>query len=1026
MRLLLVLVCAFFSTGIIAQKTPFIAYGEEDLNAKFIYDIAQLSNNDLLVACEKGLFTYDGYQFVERELYLAKERTIINKVFVASNNIVWIGNSSGQIWSVDTIIRSSVLHDTGFDSEISSIAEDLSGAVWVASKTSGIIKFGNSNDGVFEHFKMAESTLVHSFMPLKDGHLLLGTDQGLLLGKASNGAISLIDKVVSIPPSKITFLNRYEQKVYVGTSDEGLFILNFNDHLDLQLVKKLPQLSSSNLLDLELCNNDILWAATASNGLIELQGDNSTFFGPEDGIDTESVNCLFKDAEQNLWIGTFGKGLFRKYNSAFKPVWRTTEGDTEVKDVEFLNGKVYVATSNGIDVLVSSGIEFESTTTLSIADPVSLAVFQKYLFVATVRSGILCFEGIKQIDKFKEIQTVENVNHILTHESKLYISTSTGGLIIYDLIKNTSKQFNTQNGLTHNEVNSCFVDSKGKIWLAMSGTVLNAIEDNEIVLYGKEEGILQYDLSSVTEDSSGQIWISSEGGGLYAFKQGDLKHFHKDNGLSSNYITSVLAHDTGAIWASSTYSISRLDLKSGNIKKYNTKENIFNFSISKDGLNDNNDSLFLCTNKGLFLYDKSNDIDISIQPYLRFTKIQINDSLYSVNEAIKLPYGKYSLRAQFKTKYLAEQQKIKYRYYLNGQEEDYGPGFAEPNCYYPGLLKGDQELRVQSTDLNGNWVNEPLVRSISIDIPFYQKPLFVGFTSLGVLLFMTGFVFYREKMNKKIQTYLNTELDLRTLEVRRQKDELAEKNQEIQDSIIYAERIQRSMLSSRKIVEKNTKDNFIFYKPRDIVSGDFYWFSEVNDHFIFAGADCTGHGVPGSMMSMICISELDKAVKIDRLTDPNAILEKVDLGLREALHQNEENTANDGMDIGLCVLNKKEDSLKFSGAGRPCYVIRNGVLEEIKGSRHHIGGAENDQKTFEVHDIDLKDGIRIYLSSDGYVDQFGGEKGKKYLRKRFRELLLRLAKKPLKDQLEVFKKELEEWQGDHEQVDDVLVLAVDL
>jgi len=233
------------------------------------------------------------------------------------------------------------------------------------------------------------------------------------------------------------------------------------------------------------------------------------------------------------------------------------------------------------------------------------------------------------------------------------------------------------------------------------------------------------------------------------------------------------------------------------------------------------------------------------------------------------------------------------------------------------------------------------------------------------------------------------------------------------------------MLPNPKLLTENTKDHFILFKPRDIVSGDFYWFTETKEHFIFSGADCTGHGVPGSMMSMICISELNKTIQIHKEVNPAEILKRVDHGVKIALHQNTDMQANDGMDIGLCVLEKKEKRILFSGAGRPCYFIQNDELNVIKGSRNHIGGAQEEEKSFEVHEIDVSNKTKIYLSSDGFADQFGGPKGKKYMRKQFREMLSSEHAKSMSDQRDSLNQSFQNWKGDLEQVDDVLVMGLE-
>ena len=946
MRSFSVFLSLFLWQSLFCQTNTFIPYGiEQGFNSKHIYKIAQDRGNDLVIATERGLFSFDGYEFEQIVLENENDHSFISELFIDSQGILWVGNNIGQVWrQKNSHTKSMETLSFGLDSEIIKFREDPQNKIWIGSRTGGISVFHRDRKKPFSKMVFTEEMILNSLEILDEKYALLGTNEGLDVYEFNYNEIWRSHNVDGIPHTKVTFIKKIKSHYYVGTSDEGLFVLEMDQENNAFRSIDHPISGEHDLVDLESTKNNVLWLATPSHGLIQLDQEQKEYFGNSEGIESENISCLFKDQEQNLWIGTYGKGLYRKYNSPFKPLWDTAENDIEVKDIIEFEGRSFLASREDLYVLNDLTSRINLKKIEDVANPLSLAKFEDVLFAATAFDGIKSIENREVSDRFKELKEIESINHILVSDDRLYISTSTSGLIIYDLIDKSSKHYTTQNGLTHNEVNSCFVDKSGKIWLAMSGTVLNALENGVITLYGKKEGLHQFDLSSIIEDEQGNIWVSSDGGGLYLIKNGEIVHFQKDEGLSSNYIISLVSSGKGNVWAASKNSLTLLNSDQKPVRKYDTKENIYNFSISKNGLKNWNDTLLLCTEKGLFMYDENNDISSSMSPGLRFTRVQINDSLYSLNEPIDLPYGKYSLQVHFKTKYLAHQQKIKYRFYLDGQEEGYGPVFNDPTCYYPGLLKGDQELKVICTDLNGYWMKEPIILDIRIDIPFYQKPVFVAFTSLGVLLLMSAIVYYRERTNKKINAYLSTELDHRTLEVRKQKDELVEKNQEIQDSIIYAERIQRSMLSSENCLEENTIGHFILYKPRDIVSGDFYWFAELDGHFVFAGADCTGHGVPGSMMSMICISELDKAVKVDRLIDPEKILRRVNQGLKEALRQNEDSTTNDGMDIALCVLDKKKNVLHFAGAGRPCYIIRNGELEELKGSRDHIGGNEVEQK----------------------------------------------------------------------------------
>jgi serine phosphatase RsbU (regulator of sigma subunit) len=248
------------------------------------------------------------------------------------------------------------------------------------------------------------------------------------------------------------------------------------------------------------------------------------------------------------------------------------------------------------------------------------------------------------------------------------------------------------------------------------------------------------------------------------------------------------------------------------------------------------------------------------------------------------------------------------------------------------------------------------------------------------------------------------------------------KSEEIQDSIIYAKRIQVGILPSDELIKSTFKESFIFYQPKDIVAGDFYWIdNSMEDNILFAVGDCTGHGVPGAMVSILCQSILNRVIVENDLIEPSKILDKTRVLLIENLKGGE--IIKDGMDISLCSYNKKTKSMQFSGANHSLWIIRSDELIEIKGDHQPVGEFER-ANLFVNNEVKLVNNDIIYLFSDGYVDQFGGEAGKKYKKTRFKNLLLSVCKESLSKQREIISQRFESWKGNQEQVDDVLILGV--
>ena len=289
------------------------------------------------------------------------------------------------------------------------------------------------------------------------------------------------------------------------------------------------------------------------------------------------------------------------------------------------------------------------------------------------------------------------------------------------------------------------------------------------------------------------------------------------------------------------------------------------------------------------------------------------------------------------------------------------------------------------------------------------------YTGLGLTVLFGIFIFSRFRVSQRQKELIE-----------KQKLTVEGQNQEILDSIQYAKRIQAAILPSSKSMSAKLKNHFVFYKPKDIVAGDFFWMEEVDDKILFAVADCTGHGVPGAMVSVICNNGLNRSVREDGLSQPAEILNKTREIVISEFEKSEEEV-KDGMDIALCTL--KGLTLEFAGANNPLWIIRRGSdhVEEIKGDKQPIGKYSH-QKQFQNHQIQLQKGDSIYLFSDGFADQFGGENaengGKKFKSSRFKKLLLSIQQKSMEEQQEALQKAFYEWKGNLDQLDDVCVIGL--
>jgi serine phosphatase RsbU (regulator of sigma subunit) len=258
-----------------------------------------------------------------------------------------------------------------------------------------------------------------------------------------------------------------------------------------------------------------------------------------------------------------------------------------------------------------------------------------------------------------------------------------------------------------------------------------------------------------------------------------------------------------------------------------------------------------------------------------------------------------------------------------------------------------------------------------------------------------------------------------------QRSELQLRNKDLTDSLNYARRIQAALLPAEHHIRKIFNDYFIYYRPKHIVSGDFYWFSERDDKYFIAAADCTGHGVPGALMSMIGLELIQKIINEMRVDDSDQLLLTMNKELESAFFKEESGKAliRDGIEMSICIIDKTTREMEFSGAFLPVYIVRDDKLIEIKGDKKNVVQSFA-MVSFNRSTFRLREGDILYLFSDGYADQFGGPENKKFMYRRLRHLLLTISKYPLLDQERILDETITSWMDGHDQIDDMMILGV--
>jgi serine phosphatase RsbU (regulator of sigma subunit) len=418
--------------------------------------------------------------------------------------------------------------------------------------------------------------------------------------------------------------------------------------------------------------------------------------------------------------------------------------------------------------------------------------------------------------------------------------------------------------------------------------------------------------------------------------------------------------------------------------------------------------------------DKADSYDPEFKLFL---KTVYNDQKDYQLDQLQFDYHDRSLVFNSSAPFYLKDNSTSYQYYAEGMSEGWSDWNRSGEIAFPVLPMGRFTLHIRARNVL-NQVTEINSYPLLIKPPWWLSLPFLIGAGIMLILLVIGIIRWRVRKLRRDKAVLEEKVKQRTAEIQRQKDEISEQKKEIMDSIHYAQRIQKAVLPSDHNVEEVLPEHFILYHPRDIVSGDFYWVSAIDHRVIFAAADCTGHGVPGAFMSMLGISFLNEIVNKNKRLSAGKILDNLRATVKETLSQSEQGGTKDGMDIALCIYDKTRNTVQYAGAFNPLYLIRNNELTVYKADSMPIGIHIVEETKFRNHTIKVEPGDCFYIFSDGFQDQFGGEKGKKFLSKSMKRMFTEVHKQPMPKQKEIIQQVLMDWMNGYEQVDDIIVLGV--
>jgi ligand-binding sensor domain-containing protein/serine phosphatase RsbU (regulator of sigma subunit) len=1036
------------SNGLTGQKYEFRQFGiEEGICYSFIYTVNQDKNGYLWLGTGEGLCKFDGFNFTSDFTTDSLPPAFVKKTFRDQQGNLWFGHNDGSITKYDGA-RFTIINTLGkITSTINDIVQDSTGNILFATQNQGIIivKKDLKVKFIVEPFRRK---LLSSLCFTTQGKLLIGTNDGLHLYEfdAVNDTAWPVTKISQIPSTAInSIIKRKNSDLYlIGTQDEGLYGLNTGIGGNPEEVFKLETSASlkyTSILSLMEDSRDHIWLSTQGEGVYKmiLSGDSRTItelinFNQNNGLGSINIRDVYEDNEGNIWVGTYGDGLAALFDEAF--VFYNYETDlgsyiysvlTDGEDFWIGGENRIMKISSGVDKNrelygPSSGIPHDKITSL-------YKDIKNNLWIGTSGSGLYRMNlNTKMAGKYYSSEnSLENsINSIAGLEDTIWIGTNNGVLEI-DINTGGMRHFSTTDGLPHNKISDVFVDSKGTAWIATRANGLYSINNNaQHIITGNF--ILEF--VSITEDDEGYLWAATVNDGVFKFipETDSLDYFSTYNGLKSGSCYSILNDGRGNIWIGHRLGMSVINVESSKIVTYGTESgisgdcNLNAAGVTSGGL------IVIGSSDGLITFNTREERKNLTPPFLNISSVVINDKEYDFSKPIILPYGIYKLRVDFIGLNFRSPDRVSYQFKLDGYD-DWSEPTVIPFVQYSRIEDGDYTFLLKACNSEGVCTETPVQFSLKVKLPIWKTWWFIALSVLILILSVYVIIKYRERKQKQFQEMLQKKLDERTREVVMQKEEIEIKNKDITDSINYAQRIQASILPPISKLQETFAGSFVFYQPRDIVSGDFYWYEKFeNNRFIIVCADSTGHGVPGAFMSMIGTTLIKDICSRPDVGSPADLLKTLDKEIMSALNQNiEAERSNDGMDIIVAEIELKKRTLNVASAMRPMIIYKDGEQVYVRGSRSSVGGQyEIEEKEFDSQDFTLSKGDKIYMFSDGYPDQFGGPLGRKFKMVRLKNMLRDIHDKPMDEQYNYIKSNFELWKEDAEQVDDVLFMGIEL
>lgn len=894
----------------------------------------------------------------------------------------------------------------------------------------------------------------------------------LMIGGSSQYQIFDNEKRIFIPTNpkafsvgKILQIATFGEQIVMSTTKEIDF---FDTELQLtETIKKQPMFEGSHCT--MHSHSDSLLLLACSNKLLTIKPDRHS---PEiaienllktDEIGNRNINSMILDDNNNLWVGTQFNGLIRIDLKApkFNPIPAVNPGVIQPVSGSMsftADGSIiYAAARDGIAISKRvDGRFFANPTFYQVEEHEVTTVMERKdgTIWAGTNSGIYILDKNHRhlspfsIDDGKNPEPLTSTSRInsLTedHNGHIWIA-SPSGLFRYD--NNDVKRFlNTAapgSAPQWDWINTLFEDNGGWLWIGTKeGLRYRKPNSEEFVIIKntprKGTNLSGNDVISFAQLSDDQIVIGTRTGiTLYSKKASTFTIWPGNHLLHNEVINSVATDLLKQIWIGTNNS-AIVATEKYDLFNFHLRDGLRNTSFAQGGIINHNGTIYLGGIKGI---DCIKPNKLMLNKKVKQPAITCISVVHQDKEIHRVAMPDSSLSLRYKSNLVLNislsaldysfPERNQYKVFLEGHDNGWSKPTNNNVVTYYNLPPGQYTLRVMATNGDEKWNTAPTNFNIRIVPPLWRTKYAIAFYILIVIIMLHILSNYRIFKMRKAFKALEEKADAK-LKFETQRNQIATVHQRLKDSISYAKRIQEAMIPSEEVVRQIFPSSFVYFRPKDIVSGDFYWAFENDEKQIMIAADCTGHGVPGAFMSIIGMDILRNTIEQQQEFDPAAILSH----LNRAIHQTFSNSnnnhhdengnghhINDGMDIAVCVIDKKTRNLTFSGAISSMYLIRENEIITYKGNRTPIGSIGTEASgMFEKQEVELQPKDMIYLFSDGFADQFGGAEGKKFKYRRFRHLLLNIHKLPAEDQKNIIHQKYEEWIGtEYEQIDDVLI-----